>query len=183
MNRFCRNRISIHISLALDPLNNYNISFINAVKKNDLLVEKEYIMGTKKQNISFINAVKKGNLEKVKSLLEDGANINFEDENAFTPLITASHEGHQNLVEHLIKKGANINQQTSAGVPLMAGIVGHHPEIVKYLIEKGADVNIEVECETPISVAKQELENCDGDHKTLANIHLILSILYQNGEK
>ena len=60
-------------------------------------------------------AVKMGNLDKVKQLIEEGANVDVRDENNDTPLFIAVGKGDEVLAELLISKGANVNAVCTLG--------------------------------------------------------------------
>ena len=68
--------------------------------------------------------------------------VDIVDEAGWTPLIIASSAGHQDIVEMLVTKGANINAVTSEGrsALLYAASKGRE-KIVEYLLSKGADPN------------------------------------------
>ena len=58
----------------------------------------------------FFKAAEKGNLKKLVSFLEEGIDINIKDkDDDATALHKASGQGHEQLVQLLIKKGADVN--------------------------------------------------------------------------
>lgn len=92
----------------------------------------------------LVIAAGNGNLEKVKSLLNKGVDINAKETKlGLTALMFASSAGYLNMVKYLISKGADINVKSSkAGeTALMRASIDGHLEVVKYLIDKGADIN------------------------------------------
>ena len=92
---------------------------------------------------SLINASKNGDLEKVKLLIENGANIEVKDNNGDTALILASYYRRLEIVKYLVEKGANINATNDNGwTSLMYASKYGELETIKYLLENGADVNI-----------------------------------------
>ena len=78
-----------------------------------------------------------------KLLIDKGANVNARDDTATTPLHNAAIGGHNEIVELLIAKGADVNSKGLGGVntPLHNAIMKRHKEIVELLIANGADVN------------------------------------------
>jgi len=54
----------------------------------------------------LLNACEIGDLEKVKQLLESGADVNAKNKYGWTALILASEEGHKEIVELLKSYGA-----------------------------------------------------------------------------
>ncbi|KAK2786457.1 hypothetical protein FQN53_006613 [Emmonsiellopsis sp. PD_33] len=98
--------------------------------------------------------------------------IDLGDETGHTPLAVAAQNGHYDVVELLVGKGANIecvdilNRQT----PLHVAIKGSHEEIAKLLIEKGANV---------------EHQDNRGDspllHAMFAGLHTVVELLLEKG--
>lgn len=87
-------------------------------------------------------AVMQGNLEKVKSLIADGADINAVDRQGWTPLYTAIQRQQKEIAEYLVAKGADVTIADRGGMtPLHAAAFKGDIELVGLLIEKGADVN------------------------------------------
>jgi len=91
-------------------------------------------------NKDFYEAARRGDLPEVKSLLSQGADINWRFKTGFTPLMAAIHNGHWVLAKFLIAKGANVNAQARL-TPLMLASKKGQREIVGLLLAKGADVN------------------------------------------
>lgn len=91
-------------------------------------------------------ACKKGDLAEVKSLIERGADANESDFGGFTCLHEAALAGHNDIVEYLIEKGANVNKQAlefgDFETPLMDAAENKHIETVKILLKHGADPDI-----------------------------------------
>lgn len=82
-------------------------------------------------------AVFKNRPDDVEELLKRGANVNMEK--GWTPLHYAATEGNVALLERLIKAGADVNAQTSAGVtPLMMAARKPSRAAVKVLLKAGA---------------------------------------------
>ncbi|PIA36260.1 hypothetical protein AQUCO_03400278v1 [Aquilegia coerulea] len=80
-------------------------------------------------------AVRNGKLEVFKYLVDD-LKLDFEskDGKGFTPLHHAASEGHKQLVQALISRGANVNAEADWGTPLnMAAGNGRHGVVVMLL--------------------------------------------------
>ena len=65
--------------------------------------------GPKAPDISIIDAAKQGNIEAVKQHIAAGTDVNAKDEDGYTPLHVAAWEGHKEIAELLIAKGADVN--------------------------------------------------------------------------
>jgi pectate lyase len=83
-----------------------------------------------------------GDLTRVRSFLEQGADINTKDELGWTPLYWAASTGRTEVAELLIAKGADIQAKTNdEATPLHQASSSGGEELVKLLISKNADVN------------------------------------------
>ncbi|KAF5548839.1 ankyrin repeat L25 [Fusarium mexicanum] len=80
-------------------------------------------------------ASKTGRLDIMELLIEHGADVKGH------PLHLASRHNHSNIAMHLVKNGANVNEETDEGSSLQVACEHGHMDIVRYLIEQGADVN------------------------------------------
>lgn len=88
-------------------------------------------------------AASENNLQKVLELLESGLDINAEEDNlGFTALISASKEGHLNMVRELIMRGANVNHRASGRTTALHIASSYNKlDVVRELITNGADIN------------------------------------------
>lgn len=115
------------------------------------------ILDNKDVNLSYLNQYKKllslknedifqsaGELDSVVYLISiKKVNIDIgRGSDAGTLLIRASWKGHLEVVKYLVKKGANINEQSEDRLTsLMAASNWGYLKMVKYLIERGAKVD------------------------------------------
>lgn len=104
-----------------------------------------------------MSQVAKGNAPKVSKLITKGADVNINDERGWTPLHTASQNGHYDIVALLLEKGAHPDKQNNDHeTPLHIAALSDKPkiDIMKLLIEKGAKVDSRTETEnTPLHYA------------------------------
>ena len=90
---------------------------------------------------SIFTAAQIGDLARVKAFLEQGVNANARGPKRQTALHIAASEGYKEVVELLLKHGADVNagvgyhNETAAVFALR----GHHSEVVELLISNGAD--------------------------------------------
>ncbi|CAF4498932.1 unnamed protein product, partial [Rotaria magnacalcarata] len=63
-------------------------------------------------NSGFLRAARAGNLEKVLEYLRSSIDINTSNANGLNALHLASKEGHVNIVQELLSRGANVNAAT-----------------------------------------------------------------------
>ena len=88
------------------------------------------------------NAAYRGDINAVKTLIEQGADVNAREHPGVTPLHTAAGEGHANVVTLLIEKGADVNAKSRRGyTPLMFAAMYGHADVAKFLIDRGADID------------------------------------------
>jgi ankyrin repeat protein len=112
--------------------------------------------------MSLVNAVKNGNVNTVKKLLNNGANVNQEDnEFGLAPLYLASWKGHAEVVKLLLgAPGIDVNKADNeyGMTPLLFASEKGHTEVVKVLLAApGIDVNkADSVGETPLHVASRE---------------------------
>ena len=90
--------------------------------------------------MDFIHAVKTNNLERVRLLVEQGADKDKDIIHGFTPLFIASREGHLEVTKFLVEQGATLDKPDNHGsTPLAVSAQNGHLEICRYLLEQGAD--------------------------------------------
>ena len=107
----------------------------------------------------LITAVSKNKEESINSLLDHHANINYANaDKGNTPLIVASQEGFPNIVDLLLKRGADISQVNSIGRRALHYASFRDPEgcieCVKVLLNYGDDIEArDEEGDTPLILA------------------------------
>eukprot|EP01113_Clastostelium_recurvatum_P038406 TRINITY_DN5749_c0_g1_i2.p1 TRINITY_DN5749_c0_g1~~TRINITY_DN5749_c0_g1_i2.p1 ORF type:complete len:273 (+),score=49.51 TRINITY_DN5749_c0_g1_i2:149-967(+) len=106
-------------------------------------------MGNQGSKASFatrelIAASERGNAAYVKLLVErDAAEVNFQDQHGWTPLVHACSEGHEDVVAYLLEKGADVRQVIADGsTPLHLAITARHAPISTMLLDHGCDPNM-----------------------------------------
>ena len=145
MQSFLRNQIGQLIMFLLE-----------AVKNNDIAKIRELVVREINQNEgawALHYAVAQGSLEIVRILIHANIDVNRErlmghPENLIlvegTALLDAAYEGSLNIIEELLKAGANVNYlprfSNDPSALILATREGHF-EIVKRLVEAGANVN------------------------------------------
>ena len=92
-------------------------------------------------------AVWNGRSEKVRALLRDHPElVSTKITNGHTPLHDAAYRGHENVVELLLAKGADVNAKgNSDRTPLHNAASGSKPNVARLLLTKGAKVNARME--------------------------------------
>jgi len=125
-------------------------SFIQQINKYSIKdLERTALMHASQDgNLDMVNALMNaslyGHIDIVNSLIEEGANINLQDEYRKTALMHASEEGHIDIVNALIEAGANINLQNNEGeTALMYAASNNDLTMVNALIEAGANINLQ----------------------------------------
>jgi ankyrin repeat protein len=92
---------------------------------------------------ALLQACHGGFLEKVKALVEVGADERFADREGWTPLIRAAKKGHLHVVAYLLDRpGTDIERHTVEGLnALDFACNSGHLEVAKLLVRAGARVN------------------------------------------
>lgn len=94
----------------------------------------------------FAIAIEDGDSEAIKQLLDDGAAADTwieYGEHKITPLMKASWDGENAIVEILLASGAKVNATASddGGTALMNAVTRGHIEVIRTLLKAGADVS------------------------------------------
>ena len=98
---------------------------------------------------TLIEYIKNGETEKAKGLIEKGADVNQTDETGATPAMWAAYKGNVEVLDILVKNGADANHSGILNVEKFGTVYTNainaaagegHLEAVKYLVEK-ADVS------------------------------------------
>src|SRR5262249_30510586 len=101
--------------------------------------------GCQSTNDKLLTAIQQKDVEAVRRMLAAGVNLepasDLHDVNK--PLAYAAAYGNLEIVELLVKAGADVNGQVAYGdVPLIKADEHGNDDIIQYLIKQGADVNI-----------------------------------------
>lgn len=94
-------------------------------------------------NHLLIEAVREGDINRVQQLLEEGADVNFqEEEGGWSPLHNAVKMRREDIVRLLLGHGADpcLRKRNGATPFIVAGIVGH-VELLQLFLSKGAQVD------------------------------------------
>jgi len=107
----------------------------------------------------LVKAAEEGNLNLVRSLLAAGnIDVNQEAENScYSALEMAAFNGHLEIVQELIRAGANVNRNREfrGDTALVMAIRGCRLDVFRELIRRGADVNLGNQLNHPLYVAIQ----------------------------
>ena len=92
-------------------------------------------------------------------LIDNGADVNAQDNNGHTPLLIASYLGDESIVDLLLSKGAHVNTKDYKGETALYTASEHGKEIVvEKLLKKKADLTVRVKGFTPLHVAVENKE-------------------------
>src|SRR4030095_3393671 len=90
----------------------------------------------------LMRAALDGNTEKVKELIQQGADVNERDDNGRTALMFAVINTHYETMKLLLEYGADVNVKSNpGGTALMGAATAGDLRMVQALLEKGADVH------------------------------------------
>lgn len=99
-------------------------------------------MNVEKLNEKLFKAYKKRDIEKIKSLLKQGADVNATDKYGDTLLGKAAAGGYKYVCEFLITNGADVNKANDDGrTALMRAAGSGYINVCELLVKNGADVN------------------------------------------
>lgn len=91
------------------------------------------------------DAAMQGDLERVETLIQEGADLDAAQGDGMTALHWAAEQGHAEMARTLVEAGAGLSLTTRLGdyTPLQVAARGGHAEILEILLEAGADPNAE----------------------------------------
>lgn len=90
---------------------------------------------------SIIAAANRGDLSRVRVFVSQGADVNNKDAAGVTALHYAARNGHLEVAQFLLEKGADANVKALGMTALMGAAQNGRLETARLLVEHGADVN------------------------------------------
>ncbi|QQR49630.1 ankyrin repeat domain-containing protein [bacterium] len=127
---------------------------------NALVVSCHAMTNVALKNEQLIEEVTKGvhsNLKNIEQLIQDGADVNVQDSDGYTPLHSAVNAGVLPLVQLLLNKGAKIDIKNNDGdTPVHIAVVMFKTDaILNLLLSKNPDISIKNNAnETPFDLAE-----------------------------
>jgi ankyrin repeat protein len=114
--------------------------------------------GENEGKASLHAAAEEGNIDIVRSLLEQGMDINGRNAKHQTPLDRAAHKGNVDVVRLLIERGAEVDSRDDLGwTPLHKASYSGQLEVSRVLVDHGANVNArERDHYTPIHLSAEQ---------------------------
>ena len=95
-----------------------------------------------KDETKLLRDSKRGNTEEVRKHLSNVmVNVDCLDKNRCTPLHYAACEGHKDIVQLLLQRGAYHNKKSRGDTPLQEAAFRGHKDVVQLLLDRGADPN------------------------------------------
>ena len=106
------------------------------------IFENEYDDDVDRELSPLLHAVRFGDFERVKKLIEEGADVNLVQKGEGTALVMAIRQNELQIARFLMEKGADPNLGTNNdGHPLWLAARNGDIELVELLVSKGVDVN------------------------------------------
>ena len=93
--------------------------------------------------IPLLTAVEVGNTQTVRRLIDEGADITAQSLLGITGLTASCHKGNLEIVDLLIKAGADL--ELGNPKPRFLASESGHEKVVDLLLKQGADINAQVE--------------------------------------
>ena len=94
----------------------------------------------------LISAVAYQNLDKIKSLVEAGVDINYQEESAgATALIMSAMYNFGDIASYLIEKGTDISIKNNTGHTALMASAGSSEEVFDLLVANGAEMSLKLE--------------------------------------
>ena len=161
-------KYNLNMKLLIDTENHQNAFFYTALIKNDedalnickyfKELEVDPLFKDKHQQTCLYYTAREGKYLTSKYLIEE-CNIPINDKDIYGqhPIYYACREGHLNLCELLVEKGADVNLEDKYGQTcVFYAIRQGHYDIVHYLLKHGLNVNkIDKKKHTPVSYAEK----------------------------
>ncbi|WP_264687638.1 ankyrin repeat domain-containing protein [Wolbachia endosymbiont (group B) of Erynnis tages] len=158
------NRLNV-VNLLLDRGANLKATEMYGRASLDLAIQKGYediveVLKQKQLDLDkeLLISTEKGDLEKVRDGIRQGANVNVQDGQGWTPVFLAIQKNNFNIVELLLNNNADIKVKDNEGwTPIHWTVQLGSLDVVKRLVERGADVNaLTADGRTPLDIARDK---------------------------
>ncbi|KAJ6216580.1 hypothetical protein RDWZM_007737 [Blomia tropicalis] len=91
----------------------------------------------------LLEAAAGGFVDTIRTLIQNGADVNEKNQQNSTPLMLACAGGHLAAVQELFNHGAYMEDQNENGhTPLMEAASGGHVEVARFLVSRGCNINV-----------------------------------------
>lgn len=105
-------------------------------------------------DLPVASAARNNDVDQVEALIKDGVNINQQNKYCHSALHVASARGYEEIVDILLKAGANMRTRCRDGyTPIEVAITYDRANIIVRLLEAGSDINQCTHGETLLHVA------------------------------
>src|ERR1043165_3032263 len=129
------------LNISKEQLSDLHVELKNKLEKKNqrLKADKRSDINKKKYSLHWLSIY--GKTEEIKSLLEQGADVEEADNEGFRPLHWVSIYGKIEVAKILLKQGANIKATDSEGcTSLHLASLNDQIEVAKLLLKQGADI-------------------------------------------
>ncbi|MFC1762329.1 ankyrin repeat domain-containing protein [Planctomycetota bacterium] len=151
----------------------------------ELLSNRARQLKPKREIMTFCDYAAIGDMEKIKSLIAAGQDVNTMSRNGGLALLWASRMEHWEIAELLIRNGANVNFmfQNPKGwnrglTPLFIASSHGKKDIVELLLANGAELNLMPSGDTALDIARRY-----GEHTGIREYTEIVELLQKHGAK
>lgn len=127
------------------------MEFKQKIRQNHVIIQPKDVSEEQKkqqERLNFMFAINSGTVEEVSGFISSGIDIQADLKDGWKPIMLASSSGRPEIVDILIKAGANVNQDHDGVTPLMMACnspsytvpFNKSLEVVKLLVNNGANV-------------------------------------------
>ncbi|MBO5997635.1 MAG: ankyrin repeat domain-containing protein [Alphaproteobacteria bacterium] len=129
---------------------------------------KQKLKNQKQLDSQLHTAATYGDLNKVKTLVARGANVNSKNASNQTAVMMAVAKNHANVANFLVENGANVNLKDSDGKSaLLNAVLADRVELIDTLIKHGADMYEKIDADGNSLLHIAVKENCTKSIKAL----------------
>ncbi|WP_264707159.1 ankyrin repeat domain-containing protein [Wolbachia endosymbiont (group A) of Acrocera orbiculus] len=184
------NRLNV-VNLLLDRGANLKATDMYGKTPLDLAIQKGYediveVLKRKQLDLDkeLLISAEEGDLEKIRDSIRQGANVNVQGRQGWTPVFWAIQKNNFNIVELLLDNSADIKVKDNEGwTPLHWAVQLDLLNMVKYLAEKGADIDaLTADGRTPLDIVREKFR-VNGKNEECSDVVQCLEKLNQEREK